>query len=94
MERATDLAYALQYTDGMFEISYMKDGHGKLDVCIVPNALYGGQSTGLTKRVFLCCSLYKCINSISLAYKTRRTSLLSRTPFFTGRRSAAVYKSR
>ena len=40
--RVTDLANALQYCDGVFEVSYMKDRHSKLDVCVMSYAIHRG----------------------------------------------------
>ena len=54
----SNLANTLEDAYGMFEVAYMKDGYGKLDVCIMTDTVYGGQTTGLAERAFLGSSLH------------------------------------
>lgn len=62
----TYLANALQDPNGMLKVTDVKDGHCELDVCIMTDAVYRGQSTGFTKRAFLGGSLQIKFSSISI----------------------------
>ena len=53
----SNLANTLEDAYGMFEVAYVKDGYGKLDVCIMTDTINRVQTTCFTKGTLLCCSL-------------------------------------
>lgn len=90
------LANGLENRYGVFEVSNMEYRDNKLNVRVVPDAIDGRLATSFTEGTFVGCSLHQTSNQeIGLGHRIKqRTRRRSKTPFFTGNRSVAVYRSR